>query len=327
MAYTIILDAGHGGDDPGAVFNGRQEKDDNLELALAVGNILSANGINVLYTRTDDIYQTPFQKAQIANESGGDFFISFHRNSSPTPNQYSGVETLVYDRTGIKYEMAQNINEELEKVGFKNLGVKVRPGLVVLRRTNMPSLLIETGFINTDADNELFDERFYEIAQAIADGILNTLNVNNNTRPVLPPMEEMPNMQPPMDNPPTMRPPAQTPPVAQPPMQTPPSTQNPSGTRPPMQTPAGKQPTNRPPMMPNEPEMPELLYRVQVGSFRNRENADRLLYELENKGYPAFILFEDGLFKVQVGAFRNLGNAIRMEQRLRQDGYSTWITT
>lgn len=318
MAYTIILDAGHGGDDPGAVYNGRQEKDDNLELALAVGNILSANGINVLYTRTDDIYQTPFQKAQIANESGSDFFISFHRNSSPTPNQYSGVETLVYDKTGIKYEMAQNINEELEKVGFKNLGVKARPGLVVLRRTNMPSLLIETGFINTDADNELFDEKFYEIAQGIADGILNTLDANNMIQPIIPPHEEMPNMQTPMDNSTSMRPP-----VAQPPMQTPPSSQNPSGTRPPMQTP----PPNRPPMMPNEPEMPELLYRVQIGSFRNRENADRLLYELENKGYPAFILFEDGLFKVQVGAFRNLGNAIRMEQRLRQDGYATWITT
>lgn len=306
MAYTIILDAGHGGDDPGAVFNGRQEKDDNLELALAVGNILSTNGINVLYTRTDDIYQTPFQKAQIANESGSDFFISFHRNSSPTPNQYSGVETLVYDRTGIKYEMAQNINEALEEIGFKNLGVKARPGLVVLRRTNMPSLLIETGFINNDDDNELFDEKFQAIAQAIADAILKTLDMNNMIQPIIPPHEEMPGVQPPMQNPPGMRPPVQNPPTTRPPMQTPP---------------------NRPPMMPNEPEMPELLYRVQVGSFRNRENADRLLLELENKGYPAFILFEDGLFKVQVGAFRNLGNAIRMEQRLRQDGYTTWITT
>lgn len=317
MAYTIILDAGHGGDDPGAVFNGRQEKDDNLELALAVGNILSANGINVLYTRTDDIYQTPFQKAQIANESGGDFFISFHRNSSPTPNQYSGVETLVYDRTGIKYEMAQNINEALEEIGFQNLGVKARPGLVVLRRTNMPSLLIETGFINNVDDNDLFDERFQEIAQAIADAILDTLDVDtdNDMRP------EMPGMQPPMQNPPGMRPPTQNPPNTQPPSQNPPST------RPPMPTPPGAQPPSRPPMMPNEPEMPELLYRVQVAAFRNRENADRLLYELEEKSYPAFILFEDGLYKIQVGAFRNLGNAIRMEQRLRQDGYTTWITT
>lgn len=63
MAYSIMLDAGHGGQDPGAVYKGRQEKDDNLKLALAVGKILENNGINVLYTRTTDVYQTPFEKA------------------------------------------------------------------------------------------------------------------------------------------------------------------------------------------------------------------------------------------------------------------------
>ena len=71
---TIVIDAGHGGSDPGAVFEGRQEKDDTLRLALAVGKILEENGQNVIYTRTTDIYQTPFQKATIANEAGADFF-------------------------------------------------------------------------------------------------------------------------------------------------------------------------------------------------------------------------------------------------------------
>ena len=55
--------------------------------------------------------------------------------------------------------------------GFVNLGVNERPNLVVLNSTNMPAVLIEVGFINTDADNELFDSRFDEIARAIADGI------------------------------------------------------------------------------------------------------------------------------------------------------------
>ena len=95
MAYKIVIDSGHGGSDPGATYNGRQEKDDNLRLAMAVGNILSQNGVDVAYTRTSDMYQTPFEKAQIANEADGDFFISFHRNSSPRANQYSGVETLL----------------------------------------------------------------------------------------------------------------------------------------------------------------------------------------------------------------------------------------
>ncbi|MEE1032085.1 MAG: N-acetylmuramoyl-L-alanine amidase [Ruminococcus sp.] len=253
MAYKIVIDAGHGGEDPGAVYQGRQEKDDNLQLALAVGNILKEHGLDVIYTRTTDIYQTPFEKAQIANHAGADFFVSIHRNSSPQPNQYNGVETLVYDKSGIKLEMAENINEALEEVGFKNLGVKARPGLVVLRRTRMPAVLVEVGFINSDVDNQLLDEKFDETAQAIADGILETI-------------------------------------------------------------------------VPEE-EMKEMLYRVQVGLFRNRDNAQRLNYELLEQGYPSFIMFDDGFYKVQVGAFRELQNAIRMEQQLRQAGYSTLVTT
>lgn len=254
MAYKIILDAGHGGEDPGAVYQGRNEKDDTLKLVMAVGKILEKSGIVVEYTRTTDIYQTPFEKAQIANQSGADYFISIHRNSSPQPNQYSGVESLVYNMSGTKVEMAENINDELEKIGFKNLGVKARPGLVVLRRTKMPAVLVEAGFINTSSDNTLFDEKFQEIAQAIADGIIMTLN-------------------------------------------------------------------------PEQPPEQERYYRVQAGAFRMRQNADNLLYELQEKGYPAFLLNEDGLYKVQVGAYRQLSNAITMERRLRMDGYSTYIAT
>ena len=108
MAYKIVLDAGHGGTDPGAVYKERREKDDALQLTLAVGKILEENGIDVVYTRTADIYQTPFEKAKAANDAKADYFISFHRNSSPKDNQYQGVEVLVYDKSGIKYQMAEN---------------------------------------------------------------------------------------------------------------------------------------------------------------------------------------------------------------------------
>ena len=175
MAGKVILDAGHGGPEPGATFEGRQEKDDTLRLALAVGEILERNGVEVAYTRTEDVYDTPFEKAQIANREGGDFLISFHRNSSPEANEYSGVETLVYDKSGEKLELAENINEELENVGFRNLGVKERPGLVILKRSKMPAVLVEAGFLNTEADNELFDQNFDEISQAIANAVLKTL--------------------------------------------------------------------------------------------------------------------------------------------------------
>ena len=95
MAYTIMIDAGHGGWDNGARYNGRTEKEDNLALSLAVGNILTEYGFDVRYTRTEDIYERPYQKAMEGNRAGADIFLSIHRNSSPIPNQYNGVESLV----------------------------------------------------------------------------------------------------------------------------------------------------------------------------------------------------------------------------------------
>lgn len=176
MAYTVVLDAGHGGANPGAVYNGRQEKDDALRLTLAIGQLLENAGINVVYTRTTDIYESPARKAAEANEAGADYFVSIHRNSSVYPNQYTGIETLVYSFYGPAAEMAANINENLEALGFVNQGVNERTNLIVLNQTQMPSLLVEAGFINNDQDNILFDSRFQEIAQAIADGIIDTLN-------------------------------------------------------------------------------------------------------------------------------------------------------
>jgi len=169
---TVVIDAGHGGSDYGATYLGRREKDDNLRLALAVGNILSNNGVNVIYTRTGDVYETPVRKAAKANASGADYFISIHRNSSPYDNQYTGIESLVYNRYGAAANMAANINRQLEMAGFVNQGVNERTNLAVLRRTNMPAVLVEAGFINTERDNMRFDSRFDEVARAIADGIL-----------------------------------------------------------------------------------------------------------------------------------------------------------
>ena len=216
MAYKIVIDAGHNGlTDPGAVYNGRRESDDTLRLANAVGKILSRSGYDVVYTRTGDINQSVVQKAQLANDEDADLFVSIHRNMGNYPEQYNGVQTLIYDHSGIKLPMAEKINEELEEVGFRNINVDVRPDLAVLRRTKMPALLVEAGFLDSQKDNQLFDERFDDVAEAIADGIMDTLE--------------------------------------------------------------------------------------------------------DQKGRP--------LYRVQVGAFRNLQNAVELEQELKRLGYNTWIVT
>lgn len=71
---TVIIDAGHGGSDPGAVYNGRQEKDDALQLAFDLGSALERRGIRAEFTRVTDDYDSPQEKADIANRSDADFF-------------------------------------------------------------------------------------------------------------------------------------------------------------------------------------------------------------------------------------------------------------
>ena len=187
MAERIMIDAGHGGANPGATYEGRKESDDALRLALAVGDILKNDGFDVVYTRTEDITQSVGQKAALANESGADLFISIHRNAAARDNLYNGVQTLIYAPGGLREEVAQNIVNDLETVGFQNLGVDIRPDLVVLNRTEMPAVLVEAGFIDSDKDNQIFDSKFQETAQAIATGIEMSLGHPEGITPEVPP--------------------------------------------------------------------------------------------------------------------------------------------
>lgn len=296
----IALDAGHGGSDPGAVYNGRQEKDDNLALAKAVGDILEQRGLNVVYTRTNDIYETPFKKATEGNEAGADYFVSFHRNSSETPEKATGVQTLIYSKGGAKERLANVIQNNLVDLGFKDLGVVERPNLVVLKRTKMPAVLIETGFINNSADNEKFDSQFQEIARAIADGIIEGIGYGEEVSAKV--MQTEPD-----ENTGYYSEYEETDPYR------------------------GLSEKRKTPIMWEEEKEPacvcEKLYRVQVGAFRVKENAERLLSSLTSEGFPAFIIYNDPLYKVQVGAYKKLDNAVKTEQRLRRFRYNTFITT
>lgn len=179
----VVIDAGHGGADPGATYNGRMEKDDNLKLTMAVGGILADNGVDVRYTRTDDTYNTPLEKAMMANEAEADYFISIHRNAMPVPGSGSGIKVLVFKEEGDEALLAKNITEGLSKTGFMNLGVTERPRLVVLKRTNMPAVVVEAGFIDNERDNCLFDGKFDAVAEAIANGILDSLTEHEEEKP------------------------------------------------------------------------------------------------------------------------------------------------
>ncbi|MBO4929022.1 MAG: N-acetylmuramoyl-L-alanine amidase [Clostridia bacterium] len=176
----ICLDAGHGGDDPGAVNGDRQEKDDNLNMALAVRDALDAAGhdnLEVILTREDDTPLTLEERVEFANRNKATLFVSLHRNSGGG----QGVETWI-SAAGLKPEtaLATYIQKNLVEVGVaKDRGVKKgtagnpKTSYYVVGNTLMPACLVELGFIDDNAaDNTLLDEHFTDYAQAIADGIL-----------------------------------------------------------------------------------------------------------------------------------------------------------
>lgn len=152
-----------------------REKDDNLRIVLALGRELENRGIPVYYTRTEDVFQTPFEKARIANETGADYFLSIHRNSGVNPGEYAGVESLVYEKSGPALELAENIDGAMGEIGFRDIGVFAEPEIVVLRRTEMPAVLAEIGFINSGEDNRILEENFDEVIQSLADAVEGTL--------------------------------------------------------------------------------------------------------------------------------------------------------
>ena len=177
---TIVIDAGHGGYDAGAVNGSRFEKNDNLRLAKAVGERLQRCGINVIYTRTTDEFISLLESSRISNSRNVDLFASFHRNSATNPNA-NGVETLVYTNASSRsVRAAEALQQALAQAGVQSdRGVK-RANLSVLRETRAPALLLELGFISNEQDNALFDSKFDTYANVIARSLAQSVGVNCN---------------------------------------------------------------------------------------------------------------------------------------------------
>lgn len=182
MSKKVCLDCGHGGSDPGAVKGSRTEKADVLRIGLKVRDLLAAQGINVVLTRTADKDVSINERCKIANGAKCDYFLSIHRNAA-TPD-VAGNEIWVHSQAVAHVvDKAQKILNAVCAVSGKNRGVKKGAAgnytdYGVNRDTDMPSALLELGFITSAADNKTFDANFDAYAKAIAKGVCAALGVD-----------------------------------------------------------------------------------------------------------------------------------------------------
>jgi len=165
----IVLDAGHGGHDTGAVgAKWTLEKTINLDIIQRTAKLLSAAGARVLLTRGDDTFIPLYDRPGLANGRQADIFISVHCNSSATRN--SGNGTQVYYRTPQSIPLATAIHQELiPALELKDGGIH-NGDFCVIRESHMPSVLLEVAFINNGKEEQLLLTPTFR--QQAAEGIL-----------------------------------------------------------------------------------------------------------------------------------------------------------
>ena len=171
----VCLVAGHGAYDVGAANGDRYEKDDDLKLTLKIREKLEAMGIKVYLTRDDDSDVTLDERCKSANKKHCTLFVSIHRNSAED-KKANGIEAWVSRNSkGDEYTLAENlVNNICNLTGQQNRGIKKGfrdnsfGDYYINSDTDMPSLLLEVGFITNDNDNKIFDEKLDEAAEVIA---------------------------------------------------------------------------------------------------------------------------------------------------------------
>ncbi len=181
---TIVLDAGHGGKDSGAVAEDKTtEKSLTLRLAPRVESLLRQRGYNVIMTRTTDEFIALSERAAIANRNNADIFVSIHFNSAGSASPY-GIEVLYASENDVELKknagdqtlLAREVlNAVLKETGANNRGIRNRPELAVLRRTKMTACLIEGGFMSNPDELEKIKSDSYldKLATGIVNGIEN----------------------------------------------------------------------------------------------------------------------------------------------------------
>lgn len=175
----VYINPGHDRDyDSGAVHpvTKLREADVVKKVGDLVADYLTMVGYDVLVRQSDNLYyDTVHEDRNVAvideaNAWGADVFVSVHCNAFNC--QAHGTETLSYTNSGNGYKLAGHIQTQIiDSLGTLDRGVKSRPGLLVLKHTNMPAALVELAFIDNDADMELLANRQDDFARAVARGI------------------------------------------------------------------------------------------------------------------------------------------------------------
>ncbi len=175
---TIVLDAGHGGSQTGALYEGICEKDINLAVAKKVEAILLGYGYHVVMTRTGDTDVDLYKRADIANEADADIFVSIHSNAAENAPDFAGIYTYYYPSSRRGPQLAQAIQTPLcTLTGAIDRGID-SADFVVLRETDMCAVLVEMGFMSNSRELQRLITPVYQdrLAAGIAEGIVTYLN-------------------------------------------------------------------------------------------------------------------------------------------------------
>lgn len=171
----IIIDPGHGGDDGGCTYGDILEKDVNFDIAARVRALLIEMDYDVEFTRGEDNYLSPYERAELANSKGAQLYISIHQNAADDTAAH-GIETWYSPKNRNSKKLAEAIQTFLiDSTSAKDRGARMTNNLIVVCKTKMPSVLVETGFLsNEDERNKLMSDDYRQliaesIAQAVAD--------------------------------------------------------------------------------------------------------------------------------------------------------------
>ena len=187
MAIKIYIDQGHNPEAPntGAEGNGLREQDITYEVGQRLATLLRQNGnFDVRLSRPTPSTQLGNSNASSlrvrvdeANSWGADYFVSIHTNAS-SQQTANGTEVLVYSVPSRAADLAEDVLRYVTEItGLNSRGVKERPGLYVLRKTIMPAILVELGFITNPSDAVRMRDNPGLFAQGIYRGLLDYLNL------------------------------------------------------------------------------------------------------------------------------------------------------